>query len=352
MRLVTAGALIIGCTLVPAATGAQSSAPLRFADDEPLSTSIEEGSTSASANVVLVNAGPALDQIDFSIASDDPDAPEVLVLATNGSAVPANGSARIDLIFTSDAALDDLSGHLIAAADGAIAERDLAIDTKNQLPFSINFIIFGSLISAAVLSLARAWTLRNRLDHRLGSPSWEFSKSWASTFTVVGALLGTVLSSLVLPETTERFSKETLAGMNLFFGVAVLFAPLVFGASEKLRPVKKDPADPTSPLEMQPQGSVAGYLTAAAFTLSGVIGQLITIFFLLSEIEAKGALPEDALILVLLLLVIGLVLTLTYAWRTLGWTAEHRASPPPPPGLPEAALAAQAGPPLDSWRLL
>jgi hypothetical protein len=352
MRLLAAGALVVGCALAPAAANAQSAARLAFADDEPLTPSVKEGAKTVSASVVVVNAGPKVDQLDFSAVSDDPDAPEVAVSASAGSSVPANGAARVDLTLRSEEALDDFSGHLVAAADGATAERDLEIATKNELPFSVNLIIFGSLASAAALALIRASTLRDRLGHRLGSPSWEFSKSWASTFTVVGALLGTVLSSLVLPETTERFSKETLAGMNLFFGVAVLVAPLVFAASERLQPVKKDETVANSPVEMQPQGSVAGYLTASAFTLGGVFGQLFTIFFLLSEIEAKGALPEDALILLLLMLALALVLTVTYAWKTLGWTAVHRAKPGVPPGLTTAEVRAQARPALDSWPLL
>jgi hypothetical protein len=188
--------------------------------------------------------------------------------------VPANGAARITLSFRSTDSLKGFSGHLTAATDGAVAERDLTIDAKSKLPFSVNLIIFGSLAIAAGLTAVRAFRLRTRLNYRLATPGWEFSKSWASTFTVVGAVLGTILASSVLPDPPEHFSKETLAGMNLLFGVAILVAPFLFAATERAQAVTKDGSQ-----QIEGQGTVAGYLLACALTLAGVLGQLTTVFF-------------------------------------------------------------------------
>jgi hypothetical protein len=178
-------------------------------------------------------------------------------------------------------------------------------------------------------------TLRSRLGYLLSAPSWDFSKSWASTFTVVGALLGTILSSLALPETPERFSKATLAGLNLLFGVAILVAPLLFALSQTGRYVKKDGAS----RELQPQGTVGGYLRAAVLTLTGVLGQLATVFFLLDELEANGSLPHEALVLMGALLLVAACGVLLYAWNTMGWTAANATEPPDERTTPETAIA-------------
>jgi hypothetical protein len=314
-------ALLLGA-LVPAQASAESQQRLTFADPDPLTISVENGAKTASKAVVLVHSGAEISEPTFAAVSGDADAPTVEVTASGSSAVPANGAARIELSFTSDDSIDGFEGHLIAATDGAAAERDLKIDAKNEIPFSVNLIIFGSLLIGGGLAALRAVTLHDRLAYRLATPGWDFSKSWASTFTVVGAVLGTILASLVLPDTPERFSKETLAGMNLVFGVAILVAPFLFAATESPRLVKKDDS-----LQVQGQGTVAGYLLACAVTLTGVLGQLATVFFLLGEIETKGALPDEALVFLVVLLAIAALLVLLYAWRTMGWTALN-ATPP------------------------
>ncbi len=323
MRLVAASCVV--CVVLAAAPAfGQSASRLIFAQDKPLTVSVDGDAKCASATVVLVNSGPGLSALDFSAVSEKADAPAITVTPTAGSAIPAHSAKPIELSFTSTASLKGFDGHLIASTEGAAAERDLKIDAKNTLPFSVNLIIFASLIVAVALTALRAWRLKSRLGYLLSAPNWDFSKSWASTFTVVGALLGTILSSLVLPETPERFSKATLAGMNLVFGVAILLAPLIFALSQTGRYVKKD----ASTSELQPQGTVAGYLLAAALTLTGVLGQLATVFFLLDEIEAKGSLPDAALVFIILLLLFAALGVLLHAWNTMGWTAANATKPP------------------------
>jgi hypothetical protein len=76
---------------------------------------------------------------------------------------------------------------------------------------------------------------------------------------------------------------------------------------------------------------VAGYLLACALMLAGVLGQLTTVFFLLNEIESKGAFSGQALLFLFLLLVVAAVLVLVHAWRTMGWTAGNATPPPDEP---------------------
>src|ERR1700736_1877403 len=67
------------------------------------------------------------------------------------------------------------------------------------------------------------------LTHCMGKPQWDFSKSWASSLTAVGALLGTILAAAGGGLT----SNKTNAGLNVFFGVLVLIAPLVYSATAR-----------------------------------------------------------------------------------------------------------------------
>jgi hypothetical protein len=314
--------------LAPSIALAQSQQRLTFADDETLAISVKGDAKTASKSVVVVNSGPPVKALTFQAVSEEADAHNIDVAPSGSSAIPATAAAPIKLTFTADESLDGFQGQLIAATDGAATERDLTFDAKNELPYSVNLIIFGSLVLGVALCAirARTRTIRPRLAYRITTPGWDFSKSWASTFTVVGALLGTVLASTALPDTPERFSKETLAGMSLLFGVAILLAPLLCAVAERPREVEEK--DGTK--HWQGQTTVAGYLRACALTLTGVVGQLVTVFFLLSEIEAKGGLPGGALDFMGVLLGLALLLVLIYAWRTMDLTAQNAKEDKPP----------------------
>ena len=62
----------------------------------------------------------------------------------------------------------------------------------------------------------------------LGSPSWDFAKSWTSTLTVAGAILSAALTLSALPELTQFASKPGYGTLVLLFSLVVLFAPIAF----------------------------------------------------------------------------------------------------------------------------
>jgi hypothetical protein len=77
---------------------------------------------------------------------------------------------------------------------------------------TVTHLVFGSLAVASLFVVVRWFvtseTTRVHLMTRMGSPGWDFTTSWASNFTVVGAVLGTILgASGVLPDTTQLFPK-------------------------------------------------------------------------------------------------------------------------------------------------
>ena len=344
VRIVATVGAVLVIALLPGSAKAQSEQELAFADDEPLVISVDSGDAIAFATVVVVNGGPEVNKLTFSAVSNSDDAPALDVEVEGSSAIAAGGAAPISLRFTANELLGSFDGHLIVSSGTAAAERDLKLNEKDPIPVGVNMIIFGSFALGAVLAVLRAGTLTDRLRWLLSAPGWDYSKSWASTFTVVGAVLGTILASLALPEAPDRFSKSTLAGMNLIFAAAILVAPFLFSVTEKPRSVKDTDGVPRT----KGQGTVAGYLMACGLTLGAVVGQLITVYFLLDEIRANGALPDESLVFLLGLLGVVIVLVVLYAWRTMGWVAQNASDPSASPpegdtagvaGLPEAAVS-------------
>jgi hypothetical protein len=174
-------------------------------------------------------------------------------------------------------------------------------------------LVWGSLAAAVMLVGTRWATLRSthRLGDALGEVNWSFSKSWASTLTAGGALLGTILSTTaVIPKSTKLLSSAAFAGLNLLFGFIILVAPLLFSAFARASATKADDGEPSY------TGHVWTFLLACLLTLWAVIGEIVTISILLEELTA-GALSGSLSWLFLVLLGILAILLAIYAWGTI-----------------------------------
>src|SRR4029077_8103746 len=78
--------------------------------------------------------------------------------------------------------------------------------------------------SGVLLFLCSVWRLKkagHSLVARMGSPSWDFSKSWASNVTIGGAILSVALSLTALPEQTRYINRGGYAVLNLLFALLV-----------------------------------------------------------------------------------------------------------------------------------
>jgi hypothetical protein len=218
----------------------------------------------------------------------------------------------------------------------------------------INAITVGTGLAALVLVVLAAAREFSRWGYRMGSPTWEFGKSWASTISVLGALLTTVLASSALPkpEATNQQAADAavaLAGVSLLFGLLALLAPALYQAigtravpSEPEVPIiegSSTPAeraaakrahwdlrmkviDPIAPdADPDPKayfvGFVGGYIAACVLTVWAVLGQLGTIIvLLLPQLEASALTPEATWIF-RLCLVGAMVLVVIYALNTI-----------------------------------
>ncbi len=192
-------------------------------------------------------------------------------------------------------------------------------------PSWLYYLIFAPLGFAALLVTVRwnAWKSKRREEHerlfhlgsRMGPANWDFSTSWASNLTVVGALLGTILSAGALPDETA-VSKATYAGLNLLFGVLILVAPLVYTATRRPTYVHRRTAKAAEP---QYLGVVFFFLVASALTLGAVLGELATVLQLFREIRTANSLPVAAVWLMGVLVVAAALLLVRYSGQTIGW---------------------------------
>jgi hypothetical protein len=227
-------------------------------------------------------------------------------------------------------------------------------------PGWIYLVVFGPMIGSAAFVGVRWATLRNGpcdLTSRLGPANWDFSKSWGSNITVLGALLGTLLASGALPD-PPSIPKPTYAGLNVLFGVLVLVAPLVYTATQS--PVEVHMTNPNK--EPQYQGYVGSFLVSSAVTIWAVVGELITVALLFREIERAKSLPTGSLWLLYFLVAVAGILLAFYAWRTMRWILERQCNTQALRTAKQADLQARFGatapavaavePALPAWPLM
>ena len=199
------------------------------------------------------------------------------------------------------------------------------------------FLIFFPAVLAAGMVLLRM--KRAEVNGPFGPANWSYSESWASSLTLVGALLGTVLAASVLPEKLDLFSKAGYSAFNVFFGMLVLVAPLAYAAGQ-IR-VENDENK-----KQQYKGTTFAFGLASVATLWGVFGELLTVGLLFREIEKAGSLSTRLVgASFFILSLIGLA-TILYAWRRMRQILESDPAPP------HAGLAPVNAPGVNTWSLL
>lgn len=198
--------------------------------------------------------------------------------------------------------------------------------TQSQSQDSIVFLTLALGLAVVLVRAARIGALNPAaLSQRLGPVTFDFSKSWASAFTVVGAVLGSILSAKgLLPDKPHFLPTASYGALNLLFGVAIVLAGFFYRATS----VAEDTTAPGGSKEVQYQGFVWSFLLASAITLWAVIGELATIFLLFGEMAAQASFAEPVLWLFALLMGAGALLVLLYVWRSIKWTIAAQTNQP------------------------
>jgi hypothetical protein len=166
------------------------------------------------------------------------------------------------------------------------------------------------------------------LSAKMGSPTWDFSRSWASNITIAGSLLSVMLTASTWSELSQYVSKIGYALLNVFFVLLILAAPFVFNLVRE--PVVSNVAG-TDGSKIQYQGYVWCFLVASGITVWAVTGQMITLIILVDEFSIPGLNsfgPVRLIETIILLLTLGLVI---YGAMTVFWTARGQEIAQRPP---------------------
>lgn len=137
-----------------------------------------------------------------------------------------------------------------------------------------------------------------------GVATWDFTTSFASSITAVGALLGTVLSAQVLPHDTELLTKAEYAGLNVLFGALVVLAPFIYTVA-RVSKINRANAQTVK---------LGWFLLTCLITLWAVLGELFTLTVMAEEIFLQGSMTRPGLYVVDIILFAALIGLVTYTW--------------------------------------
>jgi len=157
-------------------------------------------------------------------------------------------------------------------------------------------LIIGFVLAFLVVWMA--WAQRSqsvKASDPLPDATFDFQKSWLSTFTALLAILGSLnLSGLAFA------SDPSYSVLNLFFALLVAVAPLVYVA-----------------LGATGKGTVGGFLAACVATLWAAFGVVISLGVILSQVTQASQGPELATILIMAVLVLTIPLIAAYGYGKL-----------------------------------
>jgi hypothetical protein len=145
----------------------------------------------------------------------------------------------------------------------------------------LSLCLLASCITAAYAGFNITRELNVHRNFTLGSPAWDFAKSWFSTTTLVGAIISTALALSALPELTKYASKSGYSVLALLISLVVIVAPFIFVVFSKGE-VKKDETGKKYSVEYE--GPLWAFVVSCAITLFAGLAQLVVLCLLLHEV--------------------------------------------------------------------
>lgn len=277
--------------------------------EDALSVNATTGSNDATTYVTVFNDGKGVARLTASFNSSS--ASTVTIKSVNPAQVAPGEVVRLAIRFTGLRALSDsLSGQLVVEGGGTPASRPATVTPAPQPLLNwAELIVIGAIAAIFVLMGAIfVWAARHgksgMLRQQAPGPKWSFD-SWATTSTALGALLGVVLGSAVLPAVPRQISKDSLIAINLLFGGMVVVAPFIF---QVIRRSRASPANQDAGL----WGYNWVLALACSITCGAVLGELATLSLVGWEVVGPST-WRYVLLLVLLLLA---VLAVRYFFTT------------------------------------
>lgn len=259
---------------------------------------------------------------------------------------------RYRLFLKGSGANEDSAGQLVATGSGlAPASVSLSVGPKSIANGGVDSALLFPL-GGAVLLILLCWLTVVRpvsLGQPLGTLDLDFTTSFASTLTAVGALLGTIIAAGVLPDDTVNLSKDAFTALNLLFGVAIVVAGLVYAALQKA--IWVDSETDALKQERKLQGYVGPFLISCLITTWAVFGELWVSWLLIDELGQGAGFTGFAVAVFKILLAAAAVAMVFYTlWRVQSIIKSERNKPAP--GAEAGAFAPAAPAPLKRISLL
>lgn len=287
----------------------RSQAGAEAAKDEGLSllssanaakVSASEGKDTAETHISVFNQNPKHAKIEvlFEAASDE----SVHVKSVHPRRLPAGEVTRLAVEFEGLKALHEVvSGQLVISTgpDPIAQSVELTPAPQPSAPWPLLIVLvslFGAIFVGGMVMGAMPQDKLAPLGYSAPGAKWE-SKSWATTLTAAGGLLGTVLAGVTFPTYPEQISKEVLTNLNLFFGALVVVGPFLFQVLRRKTVSDKD-------RKGERFGTNLTLLLTATVTLWAVFGQLAAFSLLTWELISTEWLA-GILVAVLILLGVG-----------------------------------------------
>jgi hypothetical protein len=316
--------VITSWCLAPSAL-AQSATPssLQFLSPDKVEKSLDGGKSSVTAGLTVQNNSGQSQDVSFSVVGADHS---VSVVAPSDTAITPYDSRAFTVALHPSEADEASTGVLLVKAENVEPDTlPLNVKPATTYPAWLFLIVFASLGVALVFVVAR-WLSFKRdaqctLKSRMGPVDWKFTDSWASTLTVVGALLGTILASNALPAETSLQPKITYAGLNFLFGVVIVLAPLIYTATAAPVQVTRRNVHGKEP---QFQGYIWSFLAASCLTVWATVGELATVFGLFNELRLADSMPLAIVGLLGALVAVAVVLLVRYSWTSIATRLEFQ----------------------------
>lgn len=139
---------------------------------------------------------------------------------------------------------------------------------------ALNLMVVLPPALAVLVAIVAGLILRAKLMRRMGLPNWEFTKSWASTITVVGGVLSFAAALALIPATPSAppLTHAQYMTFSLVFPVIIAIAPLIYNFSSGVGE------------NLTVKGWGFTFVFASIFTIWGAFGQLGIEILLVKEI--------------------------------------------------------------------
>jgi hypothetical protein len=318
--MVTIG--LLAAPLVLAASETPASTAIKIIASGDLSVDLGPTPGTATVSVALYNQSASDAAVILSLVIPGKNAGAVTVdpspiMVKKGEVAPV----EVKLMRKKESAT--LAAFLVATMNGGSDSLPISVKAVvapiSDLPWMIGRLALMAAAAVFIVVVLLKLAILRELGSVVGNVGWDFDKSWATSVTTIGAVLGTVASAGLLPEEPELLSKESAAGLTLLFGVIAVLAPFLYIATARL---SKD-ADGA----MQVDGYFLFFLISSFVTTVAVFGELATLSVLLLDGLVHDR-PLDAIVPLGVFVAIAALLIAVYVTRSIWWIADTFVDPP------------------------